>query len=102
MVFGGAVAEFQQSLAAKADFPETQMAIGGTALVFRDFATADRAFSEAVRQDPQQVRAWHMIARIRAARRDLDGARQALLEGLAANPDDPSLTRLFHSLGPRR
>ena len=89
-----AVGEYQDSLAAKADFPETQMAIAGTALVFRKFGAADRAFSEAVKMDPQRVDAWAMIVRIRAARGDVAGAMNALRDGLAANPNDPNLTRL--------
>ncbi len=93
-----AVGEYQQSLAAKADFPETQMAIAGTALVFRDYRVADRAFSEAVRMDPQQVEAWRMIARLRAAQNDIDGAKNALLEGLAANTNNPILTKILRDL----
>jgi predicted CXXCH cytochrome family protein len=93
-----AVGEYQASLAAKADFPETQMAIAGTALVFRNFRAADRAFSEAVRMDPQRVDAWSMIARIRAAQGDVEGAANALRDGLAANPNDVSLTRILTEL----
>jgi predicted CXXCH cytochrome family protein len=93
-----AVGEYRDSLAAKADFPETQMAIAGTALVFRNFRAADRAFSEAVRMDPQRVDAWSMIARIRAAQGDVEGAANALRDGLAANPNDVSLTRILTEL----
>jgi cytochrome c-type biogenesis protein CcmH/NrfG len=69
-----AITEFQRSLAANADFPETQLAIAGTALVFKDLSVADRAFSEAVRMDAQQINAWIMIARIRAAQGNKIGA----------------------------
>jgi len=93
-----AVGEYQQSLAAKADFPETQMAIAGMALVFREYQVADRAFSEAVRMDPQRIDAWIMIARLRAARSDIEGALNALREGLAANPNDVNLTKFLKDI----
>ncbi len=90
-----AIGEYQRSLAAKADFPETQLAIAGTALVFRNFRVADRAFSEAVKMDPQLVDAWAMIARLRAARGDVEGVTNALLDGLAANPNTENLTKIL-------
>ncbi len=90
-----AIGEYQRSLAAKADFPETQLAIAGTALVFRNFRVADRAFFEAVRMDPQRVDAWAMIARLRAAQGDVESATNALLDGLAANPNDVNLTKIL-------
>ena len=90
-----AIGEYQRSLAAKADYPETQLAIAGTALVFRNFRVADRAFAEAVRMDPQRVDAWAMIARLRAAQGDIEGATNALLDGLAVNPNDENLTKIL-------
>jgi Tfp pilus assembly protein PilF len=74
------------------------MAIAGTALVFRNFRVADRAFSEAVRMDPQRVDAWVMIARLRAARGNRTGAVQALREGLAANRGNATLTKFLDQL----
>ena len=98
-----ALGEYQQSHDAKADFPETQMAIAGTALVFRDFRGADRAFTEAVKMDPQRVEAWVMIARLRAAQGDVAGATSALHDGLAANPNDVNLKKILKDFrGSRR
>jgi len=89
-----ALQEYQQALIAKADFPETQMAIAGTALTFRNFAAAESAFAEAVRMDPQLVEAWLMIARLRAAKGDLAGAAEAVRDGLASNPGNGPLTQM--------
>ncbi len=86
--------EYQQALTAKADFPETQMAIAGTALTFRNFAAAESAFAEAVHMDPQLAGAWQMIARLRAAKGDLVGAEEAVREGLASNPGNEALTEM--------
>jgi len=88
---GPAVQEFQASLVATADFPETQMVIAGTSLVFRNYAAAASAFAEAVRMDPQLVPAWRMIARIKAASGDLVGAAKSVREGLSFNPGDAVL-----------
>lgn len=90
-----AVGEYRSSMAAKADFPEIQMAIAGTALAFRNFRVADRAFYEAVTMDPQRVDAWMMIARIRAAQGNPKGAVDALLEGIVANPNDQNLNKFL-------
>ena len=45
--------------------------------------------------DPQRVDAWAMIARIRAAQGDVEGATNALLDGLAVNPNDENLTKIL-------
>ncbi len=93
-----AMGEYQKSLAAKADFPESQLAIAGTALVLRNLPVAERAFREAVLMDPQLVEAWAMIARLRAARGSKTGAVEALREGLAANRGDATLTKLLNQM----
>jgi len=89
-----ATGEWRASLLATADFPETHMAIGGAALVLRNPRVAENAFRETVRLDPQRVEAWAMIARILAAIGDLDGARAALDDALAANPSNEVLRSL--------
>jgi predicted CXXCH cytochrome family protein len=91
-----AMLEYQQSLIAKADFPEGQMAIAGTALTSREFTMAESAFAEAVRMDPQLVDAWVMIARLRAAQSDGAGAEEALSNGLRFNPDSALLAQFLN------
>ncbi|MCR9088093.1 MAG: hypothetical protein NXH97_15265 [Rhodobacteraceae bacterium] len=93
-----AYGEWQDSLQAKADFPEAHMAIGGGALVMRNMDAATAAFAEAVRLDPQQVQAWSMLVRIAAALGDEATARARLSEAQAANPGDPSLEALAAQL----
>ncbi len=91
---GEAMQEWRTSLLAKTDFPETHMAIAGSALVLRNPAAAEQAFREAARLDPQMVDAWIMVVRLRAAQGDAAGVRSALEEALFANPSDPSLSAL--------
>jgi len=93
-----ATGEWRASLFAKADFPETHMVIGGTALVLRNPRAAEHAFRETVRLDPQRVEAWAMISRILTATGDLDGARAALDDALAANPSSEVLQSLLGEL----
>ena len=78
---------------ALADYPETQVRIGGLALVLRDLPAADAAFQEAARMDPQLVHAWISRARIALARRDLRQAAAILRQGLEANPNSALLRR---------
>ena len=80
--------EYQASLLAKADFPESQMAIAGTALALRNFAAAEEAFAEAAAMDPQLADAWLMIARLQLARRDLAAAEATLGQAVESLPDD--------------
>ncbi len=86
--------EWRASLIAKTDFPETHLVLGGTALGLRDFRSADAAFSEVVRLDPNQVDGWVMLVRIRDALGDRKGAQQALDQALMSNPTDFDLLML--------
>ena len=86
--------EWQAALAARADFPETHLQIGGIGLTTRDWRLAERAFGEAAALDPQLVDAWAMVVRIRAATGDAAGARAALDAALAKNPGNPGLEAL--------
>lgn len=93
-----AMSQWQASLLAKTDFPETHMALGGAALVQRNAPAAEQAFREATRLDPQAVEAWIMIARILAATNNPNGAEAALDDALAANPSDSRLLSLRKEL----
>lgn len=86
-----AMREYQQSLADKADFPETQMVLAGTALTMRQLTAAERAFATATAMDPQLADAWIMQARLQLERRDLAAAQQTLQRAVAAAPADGRL-----------
>ena len=85
------MSDWRASLLAKADYPESHLAIGGAALVMRNPRAAEAAFREAVRLDPQRAAGWVMIARILAATGRQKEAREEIIRGLAANPGDPVL-----------
>ena len=92
-------AEWQAALAAKVDFPETHLVIGGTALTLRNLRAAEAAFREAVSLDPNLVDAWRMLVRIRAAVGDERKARQTIQEALRHNPTDLDLLFLEDDIG---
>ena len=77
--------EYQASLVAKADLPQVQMAIGGLAMVGRNFQGAEAAFRAAVNLDPQLVQAWNTMARIQMAQSRLPAARKTVLKALDAS-----------------
>jgi predicted CXXCH cytochrome family protein len=89
-----ALRDWQAALAVNADFPETQLQIGGAALTTRNWPLAIAAFREAVTLDPQRVDAWSVLVRLLAATGSGAAAGAALEEALAANPGDPSLLGL--------
>jgi predicted CXXCH cytochrome family protein len=93
-----AMEEWQASSFAKADFPETHLAMGGAALVMRNPQAAEAAFREVVRLDPQRVEAWTMIIRILAALGDKAGALRASEDAIAANPKNETLLLLKRQL----
>lgn len=93
--FGAVLAEWQEALVLRADFPETHLQIGGTALTLRNFDPALAAFRQAVTLDPKLVDAWSMVVRIQAAMGDMQGAHEALEAELAANPGNPDLLALM-------
>ncbi len=97
-IASSAIGEYRASLVAKADFPESQMAIAGTALTLRNFPAAEQAFAEAVRMDPQLVDGWVMLARIRMAEGRLRAAEEALRDGLTANPGHGQLMGYLEEL----
>jgi predicted CXXCH cytochrome family protein len=70
-----AISAYQNSLLARADFPESQMQIAGLAMFLRDFRTAQKALQTALSMDPQLAPAWLTLARIQSALRQ---SRQAL------------------------
>ncbi|MGI9394740.1 MAG: cytochrome c3 family protein, partial [Boseongicola sp.] len=86
-----AMAEWQNSLLAKADFPETQLVLAGIGLTTRNMAAALQAFGEAVALDPQLTQAWVMMIRIHGALGDMDAALDTADQAIAANPDDVQL-----------
>lgn len=77
--------ELRATYAARDDFPETQMAIGGLAMTNRNWPAAEAAFQQASTMDPQLAEAWLARARIRAALGDVSGATQILAAGHARN-----------------
>lgn len=89
-----AMRDWQSSLRAKSDFPETHMVSGGTALSLRNFPAALHAFKEAVELDPQLVQAWSMIVRLQVSSGDMAGAQFSLQRALKANPKDPGMLDL--------
>jgi tetratricopeptide (TPR) repeat protein len=90
-----AMGELQRSMAATADFPEVQVAIGGVALALRNFNAASSAFARATQMDPQLVDAWVMRARIDAAMGNAAAARQTLRQAIAVNPDNDILRQML-------
>jgi len=91
--------EWQASLAARADYPETQLQIGGIALSLRSWEAAEQAFSEAVAADPQLTDAWSVLVRLSAATGDKAKAQHYLAQALTANPDNAHLRQLQVELG---
>ena len=85
--FAGVIREFQASLRSTADFPETQMVLGGVALTIRQFQAANAAFREATEMDPQLEQAWLMQARILSAFERQNEAIAVLEKANKANPN---------------
>jgi predicted Zn-dependent protease len=90
-----AMGEWRASLNATLDFPETHLKLGGIALTMRDLRSAEAAFREVVRMDPQRSEGWIMLARIAGTTGGPEAARDTLREGLRVSPDDAALRGLL-------
>ncbi|MEM8730233.1 MAG: multiheme c-type cytochrome [Pseudomonadota bacterium] len=86
--------EWQRTLSARLDYPETHLVLAGLALTQRNFPAASAAFRQVVDMDPQRGDAWVMMVRIAEATEGTDAARAILDEALGSLPDDPGLKAL--------
>ncbi|MDA7967301.1 MAG: hypothetical protein MPJ51_21700, partial [Ruegeria sp.] len=93
-----AMSDWQGSLQARIDIPETHLVLGGMALTLRNFPAAKGAFQEVVRMDPQREDAWVMLARITAAVDGSEATLAVLDEALQRIPDSPALTEMRASI----
>ena len=89
-----AAREWQQGLVNRADFPETHLILGGTALTMRNLGSAERAFREVVRMDPQREDAWVMLARIADAAQGPAAAAQVARQALQFLPGSDTLNQM--------
>ncbi|MTH98462.1 multiheme c-type cytochrome [Roseibium sp. RKSG952] len=97
---GQGMAEWQQTMSNRLDFPETHLVLGGMALNLRNAPAAERAFREVVTLDPQRAEAWPMLVQLAQINRGPQEARRVLQEGLSILPDDPALQQLALQLSP--
>lgn len=97
---GQSMAEWQEAISNRLDFPETHLVLGGMALTFRNAPAAEQAFREVVTLDPQRAEAWPMLVQLAQINRGPEAAREVVREGLQRLPDDPNLRQLSTQLGP--
>ena len=93
-----AIAAYQSSLFARADYPETQMQIAGLAMALRNFNAAQGALKEALSMDPQLADAWVTLAQIQSALRHPDQAIETLESAAQAIPDNGNIFLQLGSL----
>ena len=93
-----AMRDWQGSLMAKADFPETQIVLAGIGLTTRRMEAALQAFREAVDLDPQLEQAWVMMIRIYDAMGNRDAAIATAERAIQSNPDSIELKLLRSDL----
>ncbi len=79
--------DWESSLIAKADFPESQLVIAGIGLTTRRWDAALAAFGDAVEMDPQLEQAWSMIVRIHEALGNRKEALASIDAAIAVNPE---------------
>ncbi|MEE4187820.1 MAG: multiheme c-type cytochrome [Roseobacter sp.] len=84
---GSAMRDWQGTLLATADYPETQIVLGGIGLTTRRMEAALQAFGEATELDPQRTDAWVIMVRIHAAMGNRDAALETVNRAIEVNPD---------------
>ncbi|WP_170791490.1 HEAT repeat domain-containing protein [Ruegeria lacuscaerulensis] len=96
--FRSAIGEWQNAMAARLDFPETHLQLGGFALTTRNLPAADQAFARAVEMDPMLVDAWIMRIRIAAVSGQQEKVEELIAAASRANPGDFALESLIAQL----
>jgi tetratricopeptide (TPR) repeat protein len=92
---GKALREMQMSLVANADHPNTQMALAGLALSFRNIQAANAAIKEALVLDPQLTDAWIMKARLEISQKRPDLVEQTMIQATKKLPNSPIIHHFF-------
>lgn len=93
MSLRSALQEFQSSLISNADHPNTQMALAGLALSFKNVNAAKAATSAALSLDPQLTDAWIMRAKIDIALQRPDLVEKTLAQAKSKIPNSPIIFR---------
>jgi len=91
--------DFVEARMANADTPESHVAMGGLALSRRQWDAAEEAFTTAAEMDPQMSSAWLVLAQIKQARGDAEGADKLLQMALAASPRNVDIMLARGDLG---
>ena len=86
--FAAAVFEYQASLLATADFPETQANLGGLAYRIGNTQAAEEAFRTALEMDPYFAQVWVQLGELLHAGGRSREALSTLREGVSKVPDE--------------
>ncbi len=93
------MADWQDSIANRLDFPETHLVLGGLALTMRNAPAAENAFREVVTLDPQRAEAWPILVQLAHINRGPQAALSTLEEGLEILPQHPELLQMATQFG---
>lgn len=96
--FRSAIEEWQSAMAARLDFPETHLQMGGFALTTRNLPAAERAFARAVQMDAKLVDAWIMRIRIAEIEGQHEKMASLIAEAHRSNPESLALDSVISEL----
>jgi len=96
--FRSAIDEWHGAMAARLDFPETHLQLGGFALTTRNLSAADQSFARAVELDPKLVDAWIMRIRIAAVSGQKEKVDELITVARRANPGNLALDSFIADL----
>jgi tetratricopeptide (TPR) repeat protein len=94
----GAIAEYQRLLALDPARESWRAGLAETLLQAGRAAEAEKAFAALARRYPRATHYRRQLADARVALDDLDGARRALVDGLAESPESQELGRALEAL----
>lgn len=90
-----AMGEYQSSLLANADHPNTQMALAGLALSFQNTPASKAAIKEALALDPQLTDGWIMLAQINMAEKRPDLVNETMEKALDELSNSSEILHFF-------
>ena len=94
----GAMADSVKALAIDPGDAKNQLRHGYLLAALGRLPEAAAAYEKSIRQDPLFAPVWYQVGRVRAARGDFAGARQAMNRVLAINPDYRGATQYLGTI----
>ena len=93
--FAEAESFFKKSLVAWPDYPDALANYGFFFVVMKNYPKAEELFTQALKMEPANIRAWQYLGMLRTFEKKYDEAESAFQKGIAELGNDPTVMSHF-------